>query len=188
MDLSKAPPGYITEVLHRLDLEDGWTELAPLVYAELKDLARAYMRKERLGHMLQPTALVHETFLRLAQRTSIQWESRIHFYGVAALLMRRILVDHGRRRRLEQDAIHVTGLDGPVNSNGTGIDIYALDQALDRLARIDPRQCRVVELRYFGGLNTEETAEVLNVSAKTVKRDWAVARAWLHGELGKSAR
>jgi RNA polymerase sigma-70 factor, ECF subfamily len=117
--------------------------LAPLVYAELKKLARAYMRKERAGHLLQPTALVHEAYLGLLRRKSIQWESRVHFYGVAGLLMRRILVDHARRRRVEQAALNLTGFDAPERSSAR-IDIHALDEVLERLARIDPRQCQVV--------------------------------------------
>jgi RNA polymerase sigma-70 factor (ECF subfamily) len=186
----KPLPGRITAVLSGLNSKDSgaWAELAPLVYSELKDLAKAYMRQERAGHVLQPTALVHETYLRLIQQKAIQWKSRVHFYGVAALLMRYILVEHARRRRVERRALTVTGLEQTSSSGAPGIDVEALDQALTRLARIDPRQCQVVELRYFGGMSAEETAEVLDVSPKTVKRDWAIARAWLHGELSKPPR
>ena len=145
------------------------------------------MQKERAGHLLQPTALVHEAYLALVRRKSIQWQSRVHFYGVAGLLMRRILVDHARRRRVERASITLTGFGNPATLN-VRIDIRALDEALERLARIDPRQCQVVELRYFGGMSAEEVAEMLNVSSKTVQRDWAVARAWLHGELSTSAK
>jgi RNA polymerase sigma factor (TIGR02999 family) len=178
----------ITEVLNSLQFEDGWAELAPLVYHELKRLARAYMRKERAGHILQPTALVHETYLRLARQESTQWSSRVHFYGVAGLLMRRILVDHARRRQVEERILTVTSFESPGAVDGAAIDVQALDEALERLARIDARQCRVVELRYFAGMSTEEVAELLNVSAKTVKRDWATARAWLYCELVRPAR
>jgi RNA polymerase sigma-70 factor (ECF subfamily) len=183
-------PGPVTALLNDLNSKDSsaWTKLAPLVYCELKDLAKAYMRQERTGHVLQPTALVHETYLRLVRQKEIQWKSRIHFYGVAALLMRYILVEHARRRRVEQRILTVTGLDISIDSSAPGVDVEALDEALTRLASIDPRQARVVELRYFGGMSTEEAAEILDVSPKTVKRDWATARAWLHGELTKSAR
>lgn len=184
---SQHSPDCITAVLNKLDLQNGWAELVPLVYAELKKLARAYMQQERAGHILQPTALVHETYLRLVRRKSIEWESRAHFYGVAGLLMRRILVDHARRRQIERGAITLTAFEDRTGSQA-GIDIQALDQALERLARIDPRQCQVVELRYFGGMSTEEAAQVMNVSSKTIQRDWAVARAWLHGELAKSTQ
>lgn len=179
-------PGPITAILRDLNSNHSaaWAKLAPLVYAELKDLAKAYMRQERVGHVLQPTALVHETYLRLIRQKAIQWKSRVHFYGVAALLMRYILVEHARRRKAERRALTVTGLEQS-RGDAPGIDLEALDEALTRLARIDPRQCRVVELRYFGGMSAEDVAEVLEVSPKTVKRDWTVARAWLHGELTK---
>jgi len=186
---AKTVPGRITALLCQLNAKDSsaWAELTPLVYAELKNLAQAYMRQERAGHVLQPTALVHETYLRLVRQKSIEWKSRVHFYGVAALLMRYILVEHARRRTVEQRSLTVSGfqIDSQTNPD---VDIQALDEALDRLEKMDARQCRVVELRYFGGLSAEEAADVLDVSAKTVKRDWAMARAWLHGELTKSAR
>jgi len=179
------PPGCVTELLNSGDFGDRWNQVAPLVYDELKRLARAYMRKERSGHVLQPTALVHETYVRLLRQERTQWASRVQFYGVAGLLMRRILVDHARRRRSEQGALTVTAMDRP-ESGGTTLNILVLDEALDRLAQIDLRQCRVVELRYFAGMSTDEVAEVLSVSTKTVKRDWAVARAWLYQELDKA--
>jgi len=186
---ARTVPGRITAILCQLNARDSaaWAELTPLVYAELKNLAQAYMRQERAGHVLQPTALVHETYLRLIRQKSIEWKSRVHFYGVAALLMRYILVEHARRRTVEQRSLTVSGfqIDSQTNPD---VDIQALDEALDRLEKMDARQCRVVELRYFGGLSAEEAADVLDVSAKTVKRDWAMARAWLHGELTKSAR
>jgi RNA polymerase sigma-70 factor (ECF subfamily) len=188
--LAQPLPGPITALLNKLNSKDSaaWAKLAPLVYAELKGLAKAYMRQERTGHVLQPTALVHETYLRLVRQKEIQWKSRAHFYGVAALLMRYILVEHARRGRVERRILTVTGLDKSAGDAAPGIDVEALDEALTRLASIDPRQSRVVELRYFGGMSTEEAAEVLDVSPKTVKRDWAMARAWLHGELTKPAR
>jgi len=185
---SEPLPGRITAILRGLNSTNspGWAELAPLVYTELKGLAQAYMRHERGGHLLQPTALVHETYLRLVRQKTVQWKNRVHFYGVAALLMRYILVEHARRRKVERRALGVTGFPDQ-NADVMGVDIEALDEALTRLAGVDERQCRVVELRYFGGMSSEEAAEVLGVSPKTVKRDWAVARAWLHGELTKSA-
>ncbi|WP_321474191.1 ECF-type sigma factor [uncultured Paludibaculum sp.] len=187
-DSFDSSPGDITEVLGRLNCEDSWAELVPLVYRELRELARSYMLRERIGHVLEPTALVHETYLRLVRSTSIRWKNRCHFYGVAALLMRRILVDHARRLRAERRALTVTGPELVSASGSAGIDVEVLSDALDRLASMDARQCRVVELRYFGGLSVDEVASLLSVSTRTVKRDWNVARAWLHGELSMRSR
>ena len=179
----------ITAILNGLNMgkAEGWQELVPLVYAELKSLAAAYMRQERGNHVLQPTALVHETYLRLIQHKSIQWKNRAHFYCVAALLMRRILVDHARRRRLEERLLTVTAPVEWMQEGRAPVDFEALNEALTRLEQVDPRQCRLVEMRYFGGMTLAEIADVLEVSTKTAQRDWAVARAWLHGELGRPA-
>lgn len=165
-------------------------ELLPIVYSTLKRLAAQCMRRERADHTLQPTALVHETYLRLAGRGPDEWKSRAHYFAVAAKTMRRVLVDHARAhlagkrggamRRIELDDRLLYAEDHPA-------ELLALDAALEELAELDPRQARVVELRFFGGLSVEETAEILEISGKTVKRDWAVARAWLHGQIQKAA-
>jgi RNA polymerase sigma factor (TIGR02999 family) len=161
-------------------------KLVPLVYDQLKRLARRYMRRERAGHTLQTTALVHEAYLKLVGQHSPHWQGRDQFYGIAAQLMRRILIDHARRHLREkrggtqvilplEEALAFT----PEHSE----DLLKLDEALDRLSKLDPRQSRIVELRFFGGLSVEETSRFLNVSPITVKRDWAVAKVWLYGEL-----
>jgi RNA polymerase sigma factor (TIGR02999 family) len=166
--------------------EDAAPKLIPLVYSELRRLARFYMRQERTGHTLQTSALVNEVYLRLVEQPSANWQSRAHFFAIAAQLMRRILVDYARRHKRQK--------------RGGGQKIVPLDQALvfspeqssaflelhgslERLAEFDPRQSRIVELRFFVGLTVEETAEVLGISPKTVKRDWQVARAWLYREM-----
>lgn len=164
-------------------------QLMPLVYEELRRLARHYMRHERAGHTLQTTDLVHEAYLRLADYDRMRWQDRAHFFAVAAQLMRRILVDHARtRQRFKRGggAVMVSlGAEG-VMSPQRSEDLLALDEALTRLAALDPRKSRVVELRLFGGLDNEEVAEVLKVSANTVIRDWKMAMAWLRRELGEA--
>lgn len=159
-------------------------ELTPLVYRELRQLAASYLRKERKGHTLQPTALVHEAYLRLVDQRHPNWQNRSHFYGVAARLMRQILVDHARSKRAGKRAgIHVP-LDQVVSfERDRGRDLLALDSSLTQLEKIDPRKCRAVELHYFGGLSTEEIAKALEVSAMTVRRDLRMAEAWLHHEM-----
>jgi RNA polymerase sigma-70 factor, ECF subfamily len=160
--------------------------LVPLVYGELKKLANGYMRRERPDHTLQATALVHEAYLKLVRQRSVNWQSRSHFFGIAAQLMRRILIDHARGHLREKrgGAEEVVPLDeGLVFSPGQYAELLRLDEALERLAKLDPRQSKIVELRFFGGLSVEEAAEFLGISPKTVKRDWSVAKAWLHGEL-----
>lgn len=160
--------------------------LIPVVYAELRTQARRAMRRETPGHTLQTTALVHEAFLRLVDQRRIAWRNRAQFFGVAAQLMRRILVDSLRARRATKrggGAHRLTLGDADVAVETPGDEVLALHEALERLAALDPAQARLVELRYFGGLTIEETAEVLDVSAATVKREWAVARAWLRREL-----
>jgi RNA polymerase sigma factor (TIGR02999 family) len=159
--------------------------LMEAVYAELRRMARGYLSRERSDHTLPPTALVHEAYLRLVDQRHVRWQNRAHFFAIAARVMRRILVDHARAR-----ASIKRGGGEPVRLVDDGrleplpIDILALDAALDRLAAIDSRQSKLVELRFFGGLTVEEAATVLSVAAVTAKRDWALARAWLYRELG----
>ncbi len=160
-------------------------KLVPLVYSELHHLAQAHMRRERSGHMLQPTALVHEAYLRLIDSSHVQWRNRAHFFAVSAQLMRRILVDFARsrqswKRRATCQAAIDEAFGIPVER---GRDLAALDDALNALAAIDPRKGKVVELRFFGGLTAEEAAEVLQVSPQTVLRDWRLAKVWLMREL-----
>ena len=161
--------------------QDALDELMPLVYQELRKLARSYLRAERPEHTLQPTALVNEAYLRLVDQRNVRWQNRRHFYGIAAQLMRRILVDHARKRQSEKrgggEALipfeEARGV--PVKAQ----DLVALDDALKDFATIDPRSAKIVELRQFGGLSIDETADVLEISPATVKRDWTVAKAWL---------
>jgi len=165
---------------------DAGPKLIPLVYGELRRMAAGYMRRERTGHTLQATALVHEAYLKLLGQHSVDWQNRAHFFGIAAQVMRRILIDHARshvrdKRGGGREAVPLD--EALVFSPEKSADFLELDSALDRLAELDPRQARIVELRFFGGLTVEEAAEVLGISPKTVKRDWSVAKAWLHGEL-----
>ena len=156
------------------------------VYQELRRMADRYLRKERLDHTLQTTALVHEAYMRLIDQTQVSWQNRAQFFGVAAQMMRRILVDHARTRRRDKrgGAAETLSLDDFVNlSQGRASDLVALDDALNSLARIDQRKSRVVELRFFGGLNVEEAAQVLDVSPQTILRDWKLAKAWLYQEI-----
>ena len=161
-------------------------QLVPLVYCELKRLANGYMRRERPDHTLQPTALVHEAYLKLVEQRSTNWQSRAHFFGIAAQMMRRILIDHARGHLREkrgggQRAVPID--DALAFAPEHSLELIKLDESLERLAQLDPRQARIVELRFFGGLSVEQTAEMLGISEKTVKRDWSVAKAWLHGDL-----
>ena len=171
----------------RLGSPTALARLAPLVYAELRRLAGHYLRGERAGHTLQPTALVHEAFLRLMGQDRAQWQHRSEFIGVAAQLMRRILVDYARQRAAGKRAGSPVILSEQRLRVDAAIDrtaeILAVHEVLERLAALDARQARIAELRYFGGLSIEETAGVLDVSPRTVKRDWAMARAWLRAEL-----
>lgn len=162
-------------------------ELIPLVYTELHRQAARFMRRENPAHTLQTTALIHETYLKLVDQREVNWKNRAHFFAIAASLMRRILVDHARSRNREKrggdllklplDEAALVGIDEK------NIDLIALDEALDRLAEMDERQARIVELRYFSGLSLEETAAALGISRSTVAEEWAVAKAWLHREL-----
>jgi RNA polymerase sigma-70 factor (ECF subfamily) len=164
-------------------------QLIPLVYQELRCLARWYMYGERAGHTLQTTALVNEAYLRLIDSRKVQWQSRVHFFAISAQLMRRILVDFARSRRYQKRGggwQKVTFDEGLTVPPRQARDLVRLDSALDALARTDARKARVVELRFFGGLSVEETAEALKVSPDTVLRDWRLAKAWLAREMGKT--
>jgi RNA polymerase sigma factor (TIGR02999 family) len=163
---------------------DALDALLPLVYAEMRRRAASFLRRERRNHTLQATALVNEAYLRLVDQQQVRWQNRAHFFAIAAQAMRRILVDHARRRhRAKREGVIVPLDDVEPPAASRGVDLLALDEALDRLASRDRQQSRIVELRYFGGLSIEETAEVLGVSPATVKRDWAMARAWLHEQM-----
>jgi len=159
--------------------------LTPIVYEELRRLARRYLRGERAGHSLQATALVNEAYVRLVDYKRMQWQNRAHFFAVSAQLMRRILVEHARRRNLKRGGAvqHVSLEDAAEVGQGRPTDLVALDDAMNALGRFDARKVQVVEMRFFGGLSVEETAEVLKVSPVTVMRDWNTAKAWLHREL-----
>src|SRR5882724_5321736 len=159
--------------------------LTPIVYKELHRLAIRYMKGERSGHSLQATALVNEAYMRLADYKRMQWQDRAHFFAVSAQVMRRILVEHARRHNLKRGGgvQHVSLEEAVVVAGAQDTDLIVLDDAMNALARIDPRKVQVVEMRFFGGLSVEETAEVLKVSPVTVKRDWRGARAWLYREL-----
>jgi RNA polymerase sigma factor (TIGR02999 family) len=165
--------------------------LLPLVYAELRRVAARQLRNERADHTLQPTALVHEVYIRLVDQRQVDWHNRAHFFGVAAQVMRRILVDHARRRGAGKrgDGVRCVPIDEARDvAASNGIPILALDHALDRLEQVDSELAKIVELRAFGGLTIEEAAHVLNVSPSTAKRDWRTAKAWLNRELGPEAR
>jgi RNA polymerase sigma factor (TIGR02999 family) len=166
---------------------DALDDLMPLVYDELHRQAARYLRKERPGHTLQTTALINEAYLKLAGGRDVDWQDRNHFFAVAAVAMRRILVDHARTKYREKrggDNIRLS-LDsaGQIAADDKGVDLISLDEALEKLAERDKQQVRVVELRYFSGLSLEETAEALGISRSTVAREWEMARAWLHREL-----
>ena len=160
--------------------------LMPLVYDELHRMASRYLRRERQGHTLQTTALINETYLRIVDQDRVNWQNRAHFFGVAAQMMRRILVDHARSHLYAKrggGAQKLTLDEAIATPQERDLDLVALDDALTALAEIDPQQSRIIELRFFGGLTIEETAEVLNISPATVKRDWNMAKAWLYGEI-----
>jgi RNA polymerase sigma-70 factor (ECF subfamily) len=165
--------------------ETAAARLLPLVYDKLRHLAAGYLRRERVDHTLQPTALVHEAYLRLIDSSRIDWQGKTHFLAVAATQMRRVLADHARARHARKRAggRKMTLKSDLAIQDEAPVDMLALDEALERLARNSPRQSRVVELRFFGGLSVEETAQVLDVSPSTVKGDWRVAKAWLAREL-----
>lgn len=188
MSLQPSPPHDVTQILKNWTQgdDDASDRLMPLVYEELRRLARDYLRREREDHTLQATALVHEAYLRMVDDTSVTWQNRAHFYGIAARLMRRILVDHARAH----NAVKRGGLDQKLSLDEArdlpapgATDLVALDGALENLAKIYPRKSEVVELKFFGGLEANEIAEVLQVSEKTVLRDWNFAKLWLCREL-----
>jgi RNA polymerase sigma factor (TIGR02999 family) len=186
--LSETGPRDITRLL--LELTGGNAAaidaLLPLIYDELRSLAANYLRRERPDHTLQPTALVHEAYLRMVDQTQVNWQNRAHFFGVAAQMMRRILVDHARAHNAGKRGADFQKLSLDENIDKAverSDELIALDEALRELAEIDNQKARIIELRYFGGLSYEETAEVLGVSAVTVKRHWRMARAWLFGRM-----
>jgi len=182
------PPSGVTELLRRWNSGDreAMDRLMPIVYDELRRLAAGYLKGERPGHTLQPTALVHEAYLRLVRQDRVEWQNRAHFFGIAASMMRRVLVDHARRRQAEKrDAggFRLTLQLGEAFEAARDPELLELDQALGRLERLDADQARVVELRFFGGLTVEETAVVLGISTATVKREWRTAKAFLRREM-----
>jgi RNA polymerase sigma factor (TIGR02999 family) len=186
--MTEVPAHEITQLLQAWGEGDGRAleKLMPLVYDELHRLARRYMAGERPGHTLQTSALVNEAYLRLVDVKSLSWQNRAHFFGVSAQLMRRILVDFARSRRSLKrggETLTVSLEEGSIVSRARGAGVVALDDALKTLAAMDPRRSRVVELRFFGGLSAEESAEVLNVSPETILHDWKLAKAWLLREL-----
>jgi RNA polymerase sigma-70 factor, ECF subfamily len=185
----ESQPSDVTRLL--LELSTGqpgaMDRLVPLVYDELKALASSQLRRERGEHTLGPTALVHEAFFRLVDQRSVSWQGKSHFFGVAAQAMRRILVDHARRHaasKRERQLQVTLESDVALASDAASEEVLAVDEALARLAAMDPRQAQLVELRYFAGFSIEETAELMDISPATVKREWAFARAWLQKELG----
>src|SRR3979411_770833 len=190
--ISPAPREEVTRML--IDWSGGDrgapAKLMPLVYEELRQLARQYLQQERPDHTLQATGLVHEAYLRLVDQSTTTWQNRAHFFGVAAPLMRRILVDYARSHRVEKrgggwDKLAFDEALAP--SAERSVDLVALDDALKDLLAFDPHQSQIVELRFFGGLTNEEIGEVLDVSPRTVKREWRIAKAWLGGQLGPGA-
>ena len=177
----------VTRLLHEISGGDASAveRLVPLIYAELRQIAERAMRHERSDHTLQPTALVHEAFLRLVGKPDLSWESRAHFLNIAAQAMRRVLLMHARERRAAKrgGGLERVTLDDQLGSAERGVDLIGLDESLERLALIFPRKARVVELRFFAGLSVEETAKVLAISTATVKREWDFARAWIRRDL-----
>ena len=186
--MSDNPQHEVTLILH--DWSDGDNDaperLMPLVYNELRRQARSYLAKERGSHTLQPTALVHEAYLRLIDQTRVSWQNRAHFFGIAANMMRRVLVDHARAHASEKRggaAVRLSIEDVQIPLEQRASDLIALDEALEKLTAFDGRKAKIVEMRFFGGMTDEEIAEVLKVSTRTVLRDWKTARLWLYREL-----
>ena len=184
--------GDVSRLLHAWSRGDSGAleRLTPIVYGELRRLARRHLRGERNGHSLQATALVNEAYVRLTDFTRMEWQNRAHFFAVSAQVMRRILVDHARRRNAKRGRgqLHVSLDETVVVAPELSLDLVALDDALKALARVDARKAQVVEMRFFGGLSVEESAEVLEVSPVTVMRDWRAAKAWLHREVTRGGR
>ena len=180
----------VTRILHDWSGGDPAApeRLMPFVYDELRRLARAFLTRERGGHTLQPTALVHEAYVRLVDQTRVDWQNRAHFYGIASRMMRRVLIDHARAHVTDKRggaAVHLSLEDVQVPLEERAAGFLALDEALERLAAMDERKGRVVEMRFFGGMSDEEIAEVLGVTTRTVLRDWKKARLWLYRELSE---
>ena len=190
MAASRRPSDDITRLLRewRVGTPAAADELMERVQRELRQLAASYLRRERNGHSLQPTAIVNEAYLRLVPQRTVNWENRAHFFGIAAQMMRRVLVDHARRRRAAKrdgpggEPISIGGVAAP-SPGVDAVDVLTLHTALTELARLDPRQAEIVELRYFAGLNVDEIAEALGISESTVKREWATARVWLRRHM-----
>jgi len=185
------PTQQVTQLL--VDWRNGdqaaFDQLMPLVYDELRKIAKRYMGRERDGHTLQTTALVNEAYLRLIDQQHVTWQNRAHFFAISAQIMRHLLVDHARARQYAKrggGAVQVSLAEDAASTPEQSIDLLALDQALTRLAKFDERKSKIVELRFFGGLSAEETAEALGVSEITIKREWLKAKAWLYRELGTS--
>jgi RNA polymerase sigma-70 factor (ECF subfamily) len=190
--VSEPPPENVTKLLVQWSNGDqaAFEALVPLVYDELRRVARYYLNREKQNHTLSSTALVHEAYFKLVNQKDVTWQNRAHFFGVAAQIMRRILVDHARHHAYAKrggGALTLALDDAMAASQPREIDLVALDDALHSLAKLDERQSRMVELRFFGGLSIEETSEVLGISAPTVKREWASARAWLFRELTRGS-
>jgi len=187
------PPSEVTQLLQvwRGGDRNALDALLPLVYKELRRRAHFQLRNERPNHTFQSAALVHEAYLRLVGMSGPQWESRTHFFAIAAQLMRQILVDYARRHGAAKRGGSVSKLsleDATMMSRRKDVDVLALDEALNHLAKMDPRQSRVVELRFFAGLSLEQVSEVLEIAPATVQRDWTAARAWLHREISRNSR
>ena len=190
--MSESPTQSVTELLARWRAGDQQSldRLVPIIYDNLRRLAHGYLRKERPGHTLQTTALVHEAYLELLKQKSVDIQNRAHFFAVCAHLMREILVQYARRKRTAKrgGGYKLSLNDALAVPTNRGVDLVAIDDALNELARLDPQQCRIVELRFFSGLSIEETALVLGVSPATVKRHWTTARLWLHSEIRRTER
>jgi len=192
--MASGPAPDVTQLLAQWSSGDqaALEKLLPLVYGELRRLASAYLRRERSNHTLQSTALVHEAFMRMVHQQDVQWKNRAHFFAIAAQMIRRILVDYARSQHAEKRGAGAVklALDEAMavpQSSGTDVDLLGLNDALDKLAQMDERQSRIVELRFFAGLSIEETAEVMGLSPASIKREWQTARAWLFREMTRTA-
>src|SRR5438477_491272 len=192
--MASGPAPDVTQLLAKWSGGDqaALDELLPLVYGELRRLASSYLRRERSNHTLQSTALVNEAFMRLVHQQDVQWKNRAHFFGIAAQMIRRILVDYARSQHAEKRGSGAVKLSldeamAVPQALGGDVDLLSLNDALERLAEMDERQSRIVELRFFAGLSIEETAEVMNLSPATIKREWQTARAWLFREMTRTA-
>jgi len=191
-EMSEKAPSEITQMLIELTggNRDVVNQILPHIYDELRRLAGSYLRRERADHTLQPTALVHEAYMKLIDQKQVHWQNRAHFFGIAAQVMRRILMDHARKNTAEKRGGDADKLpleeEILVVSHEKSADLIALDDALQALAEFDEQKAKIVELRYFGGLSIEETAEVMGVSVPTINRQWRMAKAWLHAELART--